>query len=916
MFFVNALAELKNQKTGNFDFEDELHCIAICNFHLPNRTLGGLLLKEGGTYEVKFAFNVESIDAFKSDIQITDILQQWNEGLISLKQSIRFHQTSFTNNDVVDKLKQRASKIDVPILKYLGYCKKKAMEEKIKNGRRCEYQNLIFAPYKYAPDRTENDNFLEEKLSWVVDKYKHLNKEKEIEDEDFFKQLFKQSYYQGFLNWEQNLSQRFCFSKIKPLSCQRLWEYCWKQFNPTEVGKIPHLIDIYFRDDDEIDIRETIARDRSLCSTILAGGEERPSIPYRSEQWNPWIYINNKFVGAIVWEQQVEGYNDKGQFNFFWQRFKDISDAEIVLEVHPINQKIEEFLMKRSVKGNTWDIEQTEKAKDVNVRALKSNKEIIAAQEKMLENRNVCGISAVIFLYRDSLEQLENDLADAVKKFPTGAFLREMDEVDALWLSKLPLVKRDLVKKERRLKYLSDEIPLPVVCPIGFDREGFELTTLDGHKPIDIDFQNDHRGILTIGVTGSGKTTLAIDIADHNLGDNIKGVCVDYGNVDGTTTYTDYAVGHGKKGVNLQAGVNKFNLIQIPDLSELDSQLREKRELTTQGFVLSFLKTIILGEDRTSKTAKRVASFLDYAIPRFYDLQEIKARFAAGYRRGLGSSDWLRMPTIIDFRDFVRVMSDSDFVGSEIFREAKEEVLWGLNTFIHSRLGQKLSVPSEIDIEADFLCISMREARDDDEMALLSLCAQSLAINQALKHPKCNFLVDEGNIIGKNKAVLRSVAEFVVNGRKGGLFCNVIFQNVDTLVAAGDLGHAIIDNLPVKMIGSLQESAIPNIAKALKLPESVFYENAGNRFLPDDINLASRWLMIAKGFKAQLEHTPSPELMAIVASNPQESRARKRYLDAYSNYLKAIAVFTPEYQQARQGKRSFDELIPPVVNRS
>lgn len=910
MFFVDVFKEVL--KKNNSDFEDELHCVAVCNFHLPNREIGGLFLKNNArnTYEVKFGFNLESIDVLKSDNQISDILKQWNEGLISLKQSIRFHQISSTTKEVAERLKQRASRIDTPILKYLGYCKKTATEEKISKGRRCEYQNLIFVPYLYAPHQSENDNFLEKKLSWIVDKYKYLNQDKEIEDRDFFKQFFKQSYYQGFLPWEQNLSQRFCFSKFTPLSYKELWEYCWQEFNATKVAQIPHLIDIYLEDEEKIDIKETIIGDRSLCSTILAGGGNKPSIPYRSEQWNHWIFVKSKFVGAIVWEQQIEGYKNKSQFNFFWEKFKDIPDAEIVLEVHPINQKIEEFLMKRSVKGNNWDIEQTQKGKDVNVRALKSNKEIILAQEKMLENRNVCAISAVIFLYRNSLEELENDLADAVKKFPAGAFLREMDEVDALWLNKLPLVQNDLVRKERRLKFLSDEIPLPVVCPQSFDREGFELTTLEGHKPIEIDFQNDHRGVLTIAATGSGKTTLAIDIVDHNLGDGIKSVCVDYGNVDGTTTYTDYAVGHGKKGVNLQAGVNKFNLIQTPDLSGLSPVLQEKRELASQGFILSFLKTIILEEDRSSKTAKRVSSFLDYAIPKFYDLQEIKARFTAGYRKGLGSHDWLRMPTVVDFKDFVLAMSDIDFAGSEIFEEAKQEVLWGLNSFIHSRLGQKLSVPSEIDIEADFLCISMREARDDNEMALLSLCAQSLAINQALKHPKCNFLVDEGNIIGKNKTVLRSVAEFVVNGRKGGLFCNVIFQNVDTLVAAGDLGQAIIDNLPIKMIGSLEESAIPNLAKALKLPEFVFYENAGSRFLPDNVNLASRWLMIAKGFKSQLEHTPSPQLMAIVASNPQESKARKRYLDAYDNYLEAIARFTPEYQQARQGKKKFEDLVP------
>ena len=916
MFFREQIQKLIEEGKHK-DFEKELHCPAICRFHYQGEVIGGYILEKRGEHQVNFGFKTQGLHSFQTAGQIPNILRNWNEGLVSLhKAGIRIHQISSTQNDsLLEELEKRADRLSNPTLQFLAYGRHKAANKRIAAQKRCEYKTILIAPYYYQKNQTGQEDLIESKVSWLLDKYGYLNGEKEQDKRKFYSKLLGDSFRQGYLTWKQNLINRFRLPSIKPMTAEELWAYVWRQFNKTEVPPIPHVIDVFFNRDGTVSLKEEFNSSRSLSSKLIGGGELKPSIPYRSKQWNHWIRVKDKYVGAIVYDEEIEGYpDDEGQFKFFWSRIQTIPDSEIVMEVNPANQKVEEFLMRRAARGNIFDIKETEKSGDKNIRAEQLNEEIFEAQRKLLENNRLCLVSVVIYLYRKSNKQLDNDIDQIIKKFPNLCFKREMDCVDRLWLNKLPIVQERLVHNNRQIKMLSEDIPLPVVVPKKFDRKGFELLTKKGHSPIHIDFVDQHRGMLTIATTEAGKTTLTCDIIDYNLGEGIPSVCVDYGNLDGTTSYTDYTNGLGKRGVNIQAGISNHNLIQTPDLRGLSPAHKETHKASSEGFIYSFLQSIVLGDDRASKTAKRVSSLLGYAVSKFYDDQKIIRRFEYGYKGGLGSSDWLRMPTIIDLRDYIISISHDDFgIETEILTEAKQEVLWGLSTFINSRLGQKLSVPSAINVEADFLCISMRQARNADEMALLSLCAQSLAMNQALKSPKCFVILDEGNIMGQNRTVLINIAEFIVNGRKGSIFCNVIMQNIDTLMAAGELGQVIIDNLQVKMIGRLLPSAIPNLVKGLKLPEMDLAKNAGSDFLQDSINLASHWLMLCEGLKIQVSHAPSTELVALLASNPQESGARKRYLAAYDNFWQAMGIFAHDYERARKADIPFDQLVPPIL---
>ena len=285
MFFLKQLEKII-EAVKQKDFEKELHVLAICRFHYQGEVIGGYLLEKDGEYQVNFGFKTQGIHSFQTVGQIPNILRSWNEGLVSLhKEGIRIHQISTSQNDsLLEELEKRAERLSNPTLQFLAYGRHKAAKKRIAAQKRCEYQTLIIAPYYYQSNQTGQEDVIESKLSWLLDKYGHLNGEKEQDQRKFYTKLLSDSFHQGYLVWKQNLSNRFRLPSINAMTAEELWSYVWKQFNKTQVPQIPHVINVFFNPDGTVLLKEEFGSSKSLSSKLIGGGELRPSIPYRSKQ--------------------------------------------------------------------------------------------------------------------------------------------------------------------------------------------------------------------------------------------------------------------------------------------------------------------------------------------------------------------------------------------------------------------------------------------------------------------------------------------------------------------------------------------------------------------------------------------------------------------------------------------------------
>ena len=912
MLGLLGITKTKKENKGDF-FESNLNSLCICSYELEKREVGAYLLKNRIGYRLNFAFETSGLHSESDAYQIQQSLSYWDRGLTSVPEgeTLRIYPKAFSLDALaLDNLENKAKNSDNSVLKLLAYGQQKSIERRIKTGWRSLYKIIIFCSYTYQPNKKFDRDFIESNISALSEVFSALNGEMRHKKVEFLRQMLKQAFYQGYLPWEQILSQRAKIS-IKALTAEALWQYIWYEFNSLKAKPIPHLITIT-KSKNEIVLDEIIQSERDFNSTLVAGEKGMPSIPKRPDRWNSWIKIRGNYVAALVLEERLEGYDDeRHHFDFFWRPFTLMHNLEIAWEIEPVNQRFEKYLMQRGVKVSRRSIKETDKRGGINVDADEEIKEYVEAQQKIIAGKKFCLLSVVFFVYRSSLTELNSACEKLVKFFPNGKLIREVDAVDELWLNKQPIVWNYLVNAERRVKYASDDVSFPIVCPQLVDSRntgGLELITKDGGKPVYIDFRRSHRGMLTIAESGMGKSTLAAETIVHNLYDNIPSVVLDYGNIDGTTTYTDLADSLGDDGANIEAAHTKHNIIQTPNLTKLSPQLKDKNFVTFQGFVLNCLETIILGSDRTSKTAKRVKALLKYVVPEFYSDSEIASRYLEGHKKGIGSNEWQKMPTLKDLLAFIEKI-DPDSWGTDIVEEALNEIVWGLTTFIKSPLGQKLTCPSEVNINAKLVCFSIRGARDKDEAVILSLCSQSIAIGHALQFPKCYVLIDEGNILFQNEALAISNAEFVVNGRKGGIFCNVLLQSISTL-AKCSVGELFLDNLRIRLIGAIQNSAIPNLSQFLEETPDSFYNNIHHSFLPDGIRLCSNWLLLANGLKFYVSHYPSPILLGLVATGTEERKARIRYLQTIPNRLRAISLFGHDYEVARRNSIPFSSLNP------
>jgi hypothetical protein len=87
--------------------------------------------------------------------------------------------------------------------------------------------------------------------------------------------------------------------------------------------------------------------------------------------------------------------------------------------------------------------------------------------------------------------------------------------------------------------------------------------------------------------------------------------------------------------------------------------------------------------------------------------------------------------------------------------------------------------------------------------------------------------------------------------------------------------------------------------------------NASERFYPQVSEMYSQWLVDDGNRTTYARYYPSPELLAVVANNPNETQCRNAFLQQYPDQpLKAIASFGRELVSALKNGRS---LEPPVI---
>ena len=784
----------------------------------------------------------------------------------------------------------------------------RAVREMTEQGLRQPKQIYMFASHTVEAGKSTHADHTEKVLAWFADRYDTFKGAKDQKEKQQYLQLLNAAFTDGYLHWEQQINSRMGL-QASPMGADQLWAYLETQFNHAIARPIPQCLSLT-ETPQGLSFKEEINEELHATSVLIRGENGRPSHPKADRQW---VKVKDQFVGAVVLESKPMGFTSpEHQLYFLWKALLQLFNCEFVCELAAADRTMTRITLQRLTKQNMTATFRANLLKDVDVASQMRMRQGVEAQEQIYQGALPIWVSVVALIHRESPESLAEACQKLANTFHQGAFIRETEVAWSLWLRSLPIVKDWLLGDGRKQLYLTNEAPglMPLACPRQIDSQGIELITHEGNMPIQIDFAGKHRGILIFGETRSGKSVLAAEIFVWAIANGMNVISLDYPKPDGTTTYTDLVKFFGDKGAYFDVGSETNNLFQIPDLRHLPEKQQEERLDDYKEFLVKALDTMVMGAEIENQMGKRVHTLLWQALAAFFNDPVIMARYEAAFDQGFGSAEWQQMPTLVDF---VEVVANLDLgLDSHLVTDAISTILLELRGWLSSRVGRAISKPSSIRTNAQLTIFALRNVGDNIEAAVLALSAQSMAFRRALEVTDSLLAIDESPILFKYSGIAQIIGQVCANGAKSGIRPLIIGQDPDT-IANSVAGSQILQNLNTRFIGAIQANALPSYEHLFGYDPKLLLPNTDESFRIDSSRICSHWMVDADSRLTACSHHPSPELLAAVANNQKEQRARQRVLAQHSNKFAGYSAFAKDYVEAVRAGRSMDTICPQTA---
>ncbi|MBW4466332.1 MAG: type IV secretory system conjugative DNA transfer family protein [Pegethrix bostrychoides GSE-TBD4-15B] len=889
-------------------FEDETHLECICRLALRERTVGAYLLRRGHQFSFVFGFRIPGIHTLLSPEQAEATLARIEAGLKGFRPGdrLRIHLRSFAqDNERQQELESLINTSSSLETQFLLLAQQRSTRMLTQQNERQTKQLYLFATYTIEPGKGTSADRLEKLLAWMIERYDTFKGMKERKEQEHYQQLLERAFSYGYLHWEHLINDRMGL-QASLMTAEDLWSYLWQQFNTLPPPLLPQCLSLH-DEGGSLCLEEDIQEPLHAVSVLIRGEQGRPSHPKADRQW---ARVRGKFIGALALESKPAGFiSPNHQLYYLWQALADTPDCEVVCELAAADRMMTRMTLQRLTRQNITATHRATEFKNVDVASQVRAKRGIEAQEQIFEGAMPIWVSVLVLVHRDDPETLNEASQKISHAFPQGELIRETEVAWSLWLKSLPIVEGWLLGDDRKQMYLTTEAAglMPLACTRAVDARGLELITRQGNMPLLIDFVGKHRGILIFGETRSGKSVLASDIFVWALAQGMNVISLDYPKPDGTTTYTDLVKFFGNQGAYFDIGSERNNLFQIPDLRHLPPQQQEERLEDYKEFLVKALNTMVMGTQTEDQLGKRVHTILWQALAGFFANTSVQNRYRAAFEAGFGSADWRQMPTLVDFVETVRELDLG--VDSESAREAVATILLELQGWLTSRVGKAISQPSTIRTDARLTVFALRNVGDNIEAAVLALSAQSMAFRKALEVTDSLLAIDESPILFKYNGIAQIIGQVCANGAKAGIRPLIIGQDPDT-IANSIAGSQILQNLNTRFIGAIQPNALPSYERFFGYDPAMLLANTDESFRTNPSQLCSHWLVDADARLMHCRHHPSPELLAAVANNPKEQRARQRVLGQYANKFAGYKAFADQYTEAIRAGRSMDSIAP------
>lgn len=921
-------AKVKSGKSSLRPIEDEFSLECAVRFEMRGRSAAAWMLQTGdkGNESLKFVFGfeVKGVHTTLKPEQEDGIFDAIEAGLKDLPEgeSMTIYMSSFASD------RQRQAELDKviagapnPQLKFLLMSEKKRVDQltwatasgkKVARGLRKPKTLRVYCTYSLNSATAEGNDFWERTLLQVQNNYfKFVGSAPEIQRQRY-EVAFDRAFSDGFIGWEQILSTKMGLD-IGALNEEELWDDVWHRFNESDAPLVPQLVIA-----SEDGYREEVRSETHLTTRLI--DTKTPNAD------RAWVHVNGKFVAPLVFADKPGGWTSKfHELSYLWQVIsrEAVYDTEVFCQVTKANQGIVRENMRRVMKQSMLDQEvSSKKGPSMDVAASLKQDKAINAQKELYEGAVALHTATIFLVHRRSLTKLDEACRYLENCFFQPARIeREKEYAWKLWLQTLPISWDVMLAKpfNRRLLFLTGEAPglMPLVCPSPIDRSGFELISEEGGVPLFINAFEQHRNMALFATTRAGKSVLISGVLTNALARKIPVIIMDFPPSDAASTFKDWTYFLG--GSYFDIGKECNNLMEMPDLSAFDDKERAERMMDYTDFLESALMTMIFGSGEATTSDDRVfrqtlRSLVGPAIRNFFEDAAIGDRYAAALRDGLGSPAWDNTPTLVDFLDYFKANGTTTLTEETkqdpATIKALAQVERQLTYWVNSRVGTAISRPSTFKTDNQLLVFALRGLSDAEDASVLALSAYSAALRRTLSHRESVFFIDEFSVLMEWSQIGALIARLCANGAKAGIRVFLAAQDPNTLLTSKS-GPKIIQNTSLRLIGRIQPVAIDSFREFFKYDKEVISVNASERFYPQVSEMFSQWLVDDGSRTTYARFYPSPELLAVVANNPNESYCRSQFMRLYpDNPYQAIAAFGKELVAALKNGRP---LQPPEL---
>ncbi|MGK7875422.1 MAG: hypothetical protein AB4426_19615 [Xenococcaceae cyanobacterium] len=916
------------QKKRFMPFQNYQDLICLVNIQKDGRTVSGYLLNQGNQYQVVFGFLTQGLHNILYRDEISNAASALEEGLKDILpgEKMTFHTGCYSNDsDRQQQLTQLADNCHLKPISVLIRNEQKRIQELTLNGTRQVWNQIVFCTWTFNDKSgAKSNDFLSKIINGGCEALNSFMEwftgNKRIYREQFYQQLLVKSFEEGYIRWELLLNTKIGL-EIKPCSADELWQWIWQKFNATAAPPIPQLMQL-LQTPSGYDLKIDKTSEKHACTVLIEGFKGRSSCPEHHGTDDSILLPGKRQKCAVLtMEEKPEAWiNTREQLKWLWTIMSKthVYDTEAVVEISAApNTVVKDNLAKQAKQSKSARQRALTKGQGRDVGAEVKAEESFDAQKKLYKGAKAINAAVTFFVYRPTSEKLDLACMMLSNSFGSAKVLRERNIAWTIWLESLPITTSWLLHSsslinERRLTFDTETTSgiLPLTAARDLDQRGVEFLTQSG-KPIYIDLIHNQtsRAIIT-GESGSGKSVLGWRFVLDALAANIPVVGMDISSGNGSTFETAVKL-LGDKGAYYDITKGSSNLLETPDLRRFDKEDRAPRLEQWKEFIRKALTSISMGKINDPKLAQRVDSIILLTLKNFLNDPDIIERYNTAFEKGWKSPQWQEIPTLKDLLKFCTKEQLNLRNFGEIDRIAINQIVSKCNALLTSSLGKAIGRPSTFSPEPAIKFFALSGLSNEQDQYLMAINAHAACIRNALSHPRSLFVGDELSVLFKRNGFAEAVGELCAVGRKNGIGVLLLAQDIDSICDCS-AGAQIMQNTVYRITGRLTANGAASWVKRLGYLPEIISQNSTEHFLPRSSELYSNWLIERSGRFWQCRYYPGEMVLATVANNQAEQKARERIMAQYPDTLRgqllALKQFTEEYVKAIKDGQSLEKI--------